>query len=300
MPSSWERAYREYLNGHNGHGDPLSFEEFRGRLSPLSGEKFSKPEKTPAKPPIVRQPEPNTSDDPLDYDLNAEGSTGALVPANSKKKTPFANPHYQTRTDKPLAGRNQGKAEREGVYRPDNVGKIEEYRATGHATVAGKHVSADGLVSRSGYRRVPSEELLRDNMERDSQIEDLKRLAESVLRGRNRKIFTRRVIEPLDDLPGATFRELADQYGISVTKVHRIIGDCHMRIAQALEEERTGRKATNGDAPPRSELVPIWLRAKAARREESDWSLIGHSKHHYFYTTEFGVLYKVPRKFVRD
>ena len=129
MPSSCERAYREYLNGHNGHGDPLSFEEFRGRLSPLSGEKFSKPEKTPAKPPIVQQPEPNTSDDPLDYDLNAEGATGALVPANSKKKTPFANPHYQTRTDKPLAGRNQGKAEREGVYRPDNVGKIEEYRA---------------------------------------------------------------------------------------------------------------------------------------------------------------------------
>jgi hypothetical protein len=87
--TSWKRAYREYLNGHNGHGDPLSFEEFRGRLSPLSGEKFSKPENTPTKPPTVRQPEPNTSDDPLDYDLNAEGATGALVPANSKKKTPL-------------------------------------------------------------------------------------------------------------------------------------------------------------------------------------------------------------------
>jgi hypothetical protein len=246
-PSSWKRAYREYLNGHNGYGDPLSFEEFRGRLSPLSGEKFSKPEKTPAKPPIVRQPEPNTSDDPLDYDLNAGGATGALVPANSKKKTPFANPHYQTHTDKPLAGRNQGKAESEGVYRPDNVGKIEEYRARGHAKVAGKHVRADGLVSRKGYRRIAPEKLLRDNMERDSQIEELKRFAESVLSGRNRKIFTRNVIDPLDDLPGATYRELADQYGISITRVHRIIGDCHMRIAQALKEERKGREVKNGD-----------------------------------------------------
>ena len=280
------------------------FEEFRGRLSPLSGETFSKPEKP--KPPILRQPEPELGAQrrPCNLRPNAEGATGAWVPANSKKKTPFANPHYQTRTDKPLAGRNQGKAEREGVYRPDNVGKIEEYRARGHTKVAGKHVSADGLVSRSGYRRIPPKGLLDDNMERDSQIEDLKRLAESALRGRNRKIFTRNVIEPLEDLPGATYRELADQYGISIIKVHRIMRDCHMRIEQALEEERVGARVKNGDDGHHSycpDLGAAWLRlAVPVEREDPDWLFMGRSQRHYFYQSEFGSFFKVPRKNVRD
>jgi hypothetical protein len=245
MSDSWHRAYNEYLRGRNGYGDPLSFAEFRdrldihGKLRPDSDPKTTKP-----RTPTVRELEPHASDGGDDYDLNAEGATGALVPANSKKKGPFAHPYYQVSNVR--LGRNQGKAEREGVYRPGNVGKIEGYRAAGHTKIAGKHVSADGLVSRRGYRRVVPEALLRDNMERDYQIDELKRLAELALRGRNRSIFIRNVVEPLEGLPGVTYRELADQYGISITKIHRIIGDCHMRIAQALECERRAAVVADG------------------------------------------------------
>jgi hypothetical protein len=226
MPSSWERAYREYLNGHNGHGDPLSFEQFCGRLSPISGETFSKPEKEPAKPPLAPPP-PATSDDPLDYDLNAEGAFGALVPANSKKKTPFANPHYETRTDKPLAGRNQGKAEREGVYRPDNVGKIEEHRARGHTKVAGKHVRADGLVSRSGFPRIlPGDDDDTSNVDADLAAET----AKEVLRGREATIFEKRLV-------GVKIEALAQQFGRSVGFIHGVIEKSRIKVMQAIQRK---------------------------------------------------------------
>ena len=57
--------------------------------------------------------------------------------------------------ERPLAPRGGGKAEAEHVFRPGNVGKVEEYRGRGHTKLAGKHVSADGLVSRGGQRRIP-------------------------------------------------------------------------------------------------------------------------------------------------
>ena len=141
-------------------------------------------------------------------------------------------------SERPLAPKGGGKAEAEHVHRPGQISKVEEYRVAGHVKLAGKHVSADGLVSRSGRRRIAPEDLLRDNAERDWQIDELKRLAKKALRGRNATVFRRSVLEPLEGIAGATYRQLADQFGCSITTIHRIIGTCHMRIAEALEAER--------------------------------------------------------------
>jgi hypothetical protein len=64
-------------------------------------------------------------------------------------------PSMQGAEDTHSAGVAAGKRALEsGMYRPGDPIKIEKYRAAGHAKVAGKHIAADGLVSRGGKRRI--------------------------------------------------------------------------------------------------------------------------------------------------
>jgi hypothetical protein len=74
MSTNWKRAYNEYLRGHNGHGDPLSYDEFRDRLETHGQLRpDSDPKTTKARPPVVREVAPGTSSEPLDNESQRRG-----------------------------------------------------------------------------------------------------------------------------------------------------------------------------------------------------------------------------------
>ena len=135
--------------------------------------------------------------------------------------------------ERKLAPRGGGKAEAEHAYRPGDVSKVEVFRSQGHTTIAGAHVSADGLVARSGRRRILPEDTDISGLE--DKAEQLALVAGQVLHGRNATCFEGRVIDPLFGRPKRSIEELATQFGVSPAKIHRIIEHAKRRVLEALE-----------------------------------------------------------------
>ena len=102
----------------------------------------------------------------------------------------------------------------------DKVGATEAKLAAGFTKIGGKHVAADGLVSRRGYRRIiPNAGTDPDWLE--YRAEQLAEIASKVLHGRNATIFEARVIAPLKGLPKWSVEDLAKQFGVTPKRIYR-------------------------------------------------------------------------------
>jgi hypothetical protein len=171
-------------------------------------------------------------DEAIDKDLSRE----IIKPDKPAKRFGGRwNEGFRSRDEivRPLAPRGGGKAEAGRVYRPNDIAKIEIFRARGFAKVAGRHVMADGLVARSGRRRIfPDHANMR---ELEDRADVLLAIAKQVLRGRNATVFEGRVIDPLLGRPKRSVEELAAQFGVSPAKIHKITERCKERVSEAAE-----------------------------------------------------------------
>jgi hypothetical protein len=117
------------------------------------------------------------------------------------------------------------------------IDRFEARRAAGFTKVDGKHVAADGLVSRRGYRKIIPEHLLETVWDREKWADRTAELADvagKVLRGRNATIFEGRVLDPLKGRSKRSVEELAKQFGISTKRVYNIVERCSHRVMAAL------------------------------------------------------------------
>jgi hypothetical protein len=136
-------------------------------------------------------------------------------------------------------------AESRRLYAPRDVGKTLEFRQRGHVKVAGKHIAADGLVSRGGYRRILPDRTTPWNPEWEEQT---RHAAESVLQGRDLRIFERAFLEPvIRGGPTPPLRQIAEAEGVPVARISRIKYDVTKEVLAALKR---GLAAESIDAEP--------------------------------------------------
>ena len=153
------------------------------------------------------------------------------------------NTGFSTRSNAPGLIRGNWKAQAEGLFRSPDAGKAEVFRASGHVKAAGKHVSADGLVSRGGKRRIlPSD----DGGDAEAGRFLVEEVAKKVLRGREATIFEKR-------LAGVKLEALAEQFGRSISFIHAVIEKSKVRVMQAIKERL--RPSTAGERCPTCGLI---------------------------------------------
>ena len=137
-----------------------------------------------------------------------------------------------------------------------SVEGFEEKWANGFTRVDGRHVPADGMVSRRGYRRIIPDSGP-DAAWLEWRIEELARVAKEVLRGRNATVFEGRVLDPLMGRPKRSIDDLAEQLGRPAKRIYKILDECRHRI-----EEYRRRPSPVGDTktirPVRIE-DPYWI-----------------------------------------
>jgi hypothetical protein len=136
-----------------------------------------------------------------------------------------------------------------GKSPPRTVAGFEDRRAAGYYKQAGKHVAADGLVSRLGYRRIlpnsgPDMALF------EQRAEEVARLAKQVLHGRNATVFEGRVLDPLMGRSKRSVEELAAQFGVTSAKIHKITEKAKERVAAAIRYKQSKSLAPEEPACP--------------------------------------------------
>jgi hypothetical protein len=108
---------------------------------------------------------------------------------------------------------------------------FEDRWAAGFAKIDGRHVAADGMVSRRGRRRIipdsgPGAAWL------EWRIEELATVAKEVLRGRNATVFEGRVLNPLMGRAQRSIQDLSDQLGRPPKRIYKILDECRHRIEE--------------------------------------------------------------------
>jgi hypothetical protein len=175
-------------------------------------------------------------DEEQDKELNQE-----IVKSPSPPKGKFQgrwNAGFGTRSNAPGLIRGNYKAQAEGLFRTADASKAEIFRSSGHVKAAGKHISADGLVSRRGYRRIlPSD----DGGDAEAGRFLVEEVAKEVLRGREATIFEKR-------LAGVKLEALAEQFGRSISFIHAVIEKSKVRVMQAIKDKL--RPAAAGERCP--------------------------------------------------
>jgi hypothetical protein len=194
--------------------------------------------------------ESELKDERLDKGLNQE-----IIRTPAKPKGRFQgrwNTGFNNRSSPTQLIRGSYKAQAEGLFRTADVGKVEAFRGSGHAKAAGKHVSADGLVARSGRRRIAPEFMLSDIHDRElwaDRADQVADTAKEVLRGRNATVFEGRVIAPLRGDPKRSVEELAAQFGVSSAKIHKITERAKDRVLEVFRQRMAPQ--IEGDKCPR-------------------------------------------------
>src|SRR5262245_28924615 len=97
------------------------------------------------------------------------------------------------------------------------IDSLEARRAAGFTKAGnGKHVMADGLIARSGNRRIlPDAREEHDWTWWQERADELVAAATEVLRGRNASVFQGLVLDPLQGKPRKSVRSLALQFGVT-------------------------------------------------------------------------------------
>ena len=127
---------------------------------------------------------------------------------------------------------------------PRTIEGYEAKWAAGHSKVGGRHVAADGLVARSGRRRIlpnePDVAWLEDAWLEDA-AEKLGKIAKETLHGRNATVFEGRVLDPLMGRRKRSVEELAAQFGVTSAKIHKITEKAKERVAAAVIRYKQGK-----------------------------------------------------------
>ncbi len=126
--------------------------------------------------------------------------------------------------------------------------RFENRIAAGYVKVAGKHVAADGLFSRRGYRRVvrdgPDITWFEDRRERVLELSD------GLFRGRNATIFEGRVLAPLRGERRRTIAELAEQFNVPQKRIYTVEEEGRARIKAILDKKKTAALDIESIADP--------------------------------------------------
>lgn len=129
----------------------------------------------------------------------------------------------------------------------DRLAAFEAKSAAGFVKVGGKHIKADGLVSKRGNRRIIPAGYEEDKMLVEDRIERLA-TATKVLHGRNATVFEKLYLNPLQGKRKATAEELAKQFGVEVRQIYKIAERAKERVT---EEVKRLQSAKAGAIEPR-------------------------------------------------
>jgi hypothetical protein len=135
------------------------------------------------------------------------------------------------------------------VKRRSSVTRIIDNKSVGHSKTAGKWHIADGLVARSGRRRVSNDPSPHDKYRVELLHELAADLSAQVLRGRRLEVFRAVVLDPrravvLDPrVPdkSAAIRALAAKHGVTVTRIRK---DLDRAVGQLKKAVRSDKYAT--------------------------------------------------------
>ena len=112
--------------------------------------------------------------------------------------------------------------------------------AAGYTKVGGKHITADGLVSRRGYRRIIPGITQQEREWLEEHTSKLREIAKRVLHGRNGTIFQKCVINPLLGERKSSVEEMAAQFNIKPKRVYNIIDKCKDKVLREYNQQRRG------------------------------------------------------------
>jgi hypothetical protein len=115
----------------------------------------------------------------------------------------------------------------------DNVTRIVNAKSADAVKVDGKTVTPDGLVTRSGRRRV-----FTDTSDFTQEHDDMLRdLAAQELRGRRLEIFKALVLDAIPDGDKAAMvASLAKKYGVPAARIYRELHVSKERLKMAIEQ----------------------------------------------------------------
>ena len=124
---------------------------------------------------------------------------------------------------------------------PRTIEGYETKWAAGQTKVGGKHVAADGLVSRLGHRRIIPGITEEEREWLEVHTWRLQEIAKQVLHGRNATIFEKCVINPLLGEPKSSVERVAAQFNIKPKRVYNIIDKCEEKVLREYNRQRQGR-----------------------------------------------------------
>ena len=138
----------------------------------------------------------------------------------------------------------------------DKVAAAEVKWANGFVKVGGKHVAAQGLISRKGYIRItPNND---DNewieISKPDRLDELECIAAEVLHGRTATVFEGLVLAPLRGQSKRTVEELAYQFNVSRDRIYRITDRAKRKIIDKLRVSRKQSEDQDGRPLPPPEL----------------------------------------------
>ena len=137
----------------------------------------------------------------------------------------------------PPAVRGSARSESQGLYAPDDAEKIEGFRSSGYVKINGKHIAADGQVSRDNrYRRVFRDSATTTTWEREelgAHAEQLKDLAKIELQGRNLAVYERFLDPLISGVSPPPISQVAEEFGLPVRRIYKIKNDCRKKLLAA-------------------------------------------------------------------
>ncbi|MGE3159789.1 MAG: hypothetical protein AB7E84_05395 [Xanthobacteraceae bacterium] len=126
----------------------------------------------------------------------------------------------------------------------DAITKWEENRAAGFRKIAGKHVKVDGLVAKSGRRRILSEPPP-DPLVTLWRAEKIRKRLPDILHARSATVFEALFLNPLLGAPKRSAADLALQFGVPVARIYRVLHGAKRRVAEAICAEQEAERAAS-------------------------------------------------------
>src|SRR5262245_6456061 len=120
------------------------------------------------------------------------------------------------------------------------IDSLEARRAAGFTKSGdGKHIMADGLIARSGKRRIlPDARDGHDWTWWEERADEAAAAAAEVLHQRNASVFQGLVLDPLQGKPRKSVESLAIQFGVPPARIYRILYVCKLKVKAKIDAKR--------------------------------------------------------------
>jgi len=122
------------------------------------------------------------------------------------------------------------------------IERVEAVRTRGFYKKDGRHIAVDGLIARSGRRRIlpgPSP----NEADLTLHADELKRRLPEILTGRSATVFERLYLDPLLGSQKRPVKDLAAQFGVDEARIHRIAHGARRKVLDFMAREREAAKA---------------------------------------------------------